>query len=70
MTAQMPEGQDRSAEPRSSRGHNKSCPPHGPHSVEAIEGGHYVARCLACGLMGPMREDGLEAKLAFDQGCI
>jgi hypothetical protein len=46
----------------------KSCPPHGPHLVEAIEGGRYVARCLACGLAGPVREDGLQAKLAFDQG--
>jgi hypothetical protein len=25
-----------------------------------------VARCLACGLMGPKRKDSLEAKLAFD----
>ena len=46
----------------------KSCPPHGPHLVEVIEGGRYVARCLACGLAGSVREDGLQAKLAFDQG--
>ena len=49
-------------------GRRKSCPPHGPHLVESIEGGRYVAWCLACGLAGPVREDGLEAKLAFDQG--
>jgi hypothetical protein len=27
----------------------------------------WVARCLACGLAGGEREDGLEAKLAFDE---
>jgi hypothetical protein len=26
-----------------------------------------VAQCLACGAAGPERQDGLEAKLAFDQ---
>jgi len=46
---------------------NRPCPPHGPHLIEAVEDGLKVARCLACGLMGPMRDDGLEAKLAFDQ---
>jgi hypothetical protein len=46
----------------------KGCPPHGPHVVDALkEGSSYVARCLACGLVGPGRQDGLEAKLAFDQ---
>jgi hypothetical protein len=43
------------------------CPPHGPHLIEAVEDGSYVARCLACGVTGPRRKDGLEAKLAFDQ---
>jgi hypothetical protein len=45
----------------------KGCPPHGPHVLEAVKEGSYVARCLACGLVGPGRRDGLEAKLAFDQ---
>ncbi len=51
----------------------RSCPPHGPILVAAseggscAEGGSYVASCLACGLSGPEREDGWEAKLAFDE---
>jgi hypothetical protein len=45
----------------------KGCPPHGPHVVDALKEGSYVARCLACGLVGPERQAGLEAKLAFDQ---
>jgi hypothetical protein len=46
----------------------KGCPPHGPHLIDAVEDGlSYVARCLKCGLVGPEREDGLEAKLAFDE---
>jgi hypothetical protein len=45
----------------------KSCPPHGPHVVEAAREGSYVAHCLACGLVGPLRKDVLEAKLAFDE---
>jgi hypothetical protein len=49
------------------RGRKNSCPPHGPHLVDAAKRGLYVARCLACGLVGPEREDGLQAKLAFDQ---
>lgn len=44
-----------------------SCPPHGPILVAASEEGHYVASCLACGAAGPEREDGWEAKLAFDE---
>ena len=43
------------------------CPPHGPHLVEALEEGRHAARCLRCGLVGPEREDSLEAKLAFDR---
>jgi hypothetical protein len=46
---------------------NRPCPPHGPHLIDAVEAGLYVARCLACGVTGPKRKDGLEAKLAFDQ---
>ena len=51
------------------RGHGlKGYPPHAPHVVDAVnKEGSYVARCLACGLVGPGRQDDLEAKLAFDQ---
>lgn len=50
----------------------KPCPPHGPIMVRAVDEGPYAASeayrasCLACGLEGPEREDGWEAKLAFD----
>jgi hypothetical protein len=44
----------------------KPCPPHGPILIEAIEATTYAATCLMCGLAGPEREDGWEAKLAFD----
>jgi len=44
-----------------------SCPPHGPIMVAASEEGHYAASCLACGVAGPQRKDGWEAKLAFDE---
>jgi len=44
-----------------------SCPPHTPILIEASRGGNYVARCLACGVRGPEREDDWEAKLAFDE---
>ena len=50
------------------RGREKSCPPRGPHLVDAVREDFYVARCLACGLTGPAREAALEAKLTFDQG--
>ena len=43
------------------------CPPHGPHLVDAARLGSYVAKCLACGLAGPVRKDVLEAKLAFEE---
>jgi hypothetical protein len=43
------------------------CPPDGPIKVNASGEGHYVAWCLACGVAGPQREDGWEAKLAFDE---
>jgi hypothetical protein len=35
--------------------------------VVASEEGYYVASCLACGTAGPQREDGWEAKQAFDE---
>lgn len=49
------------------RGRNDHCPPHGPHLVTALGESHYVVRCLRCGLVGPERKDGQDAKLAFDQ---
>jgi hypothetical protein len=45
----------------------KRCPTHGPHVVDAVKEGFYVARCLAYGVAGPERQDALEAKLDFDQ---
>jgi hypothetical protein len=47
----------------------RPCPPHSPILVGAIDGASraYVARCLACEATGPVRENGLEAKLAFDE---
>jgi hypothetical protein len=66
MRVEVQEGQDRASGPRERR-REKSCPPHGPHAVHVAEGGYYVARCLACGLVGPENEDSLGAKLAFDQ---
>jgi hypothetical protein len=51
--------------PKPSR--RKPCPPHGPIVIDASEGGYFVASCLACGLVGPVREDVTKAKLAFDQ---
>jgi hypothetical protein len=47
----------------------KPCPPHGPLWVHAVKEGSYVTQCLACGLEGPERKDGLEAKRAFDAAC-
>jgi len=35
-------------------------------AIDQISQAH-VARCLACGLAGPERADGLQAKLAFDE---
>ena len=49
------------------RGRNDSCPPHGPHLVTALGEGRHVVRCLKCGLAGPERKNGQNAKLAFDQ---
>ena len=56
--------------PRRSGGtdERRSCPPHGPILVRAIETKvAYVASCLKCGRAGPRRSDGWEAKLAFDE---
>jgi hypothetical protein len=49
------------------RRRRKGCPLHGPHVVDAVKEGSYVAQCLACGVTGPERQESLEAKLAFDQ---
>ncbi len=45
----------------------RALPPHGPMMVAAVERRAYVARCLRCGLSGPTREDGVDAKRAFDE---
>lgn len=45
----------------------KSCPPHGPILIQATDQRAFTASCLACGLEGPERVDGWEAKLAFDE---
>jgi hypothetical protein len=42
------------------------CPPHGTMMVAAIERRSYVARCLRCGLSGPTRGDGVDAKRALE----
>ncbi len=34
--------------------------------VAAVERRAYVARCMRCGLSGPAREDGVDAKQAFE----
>jgi hypothetical protein len=45
----------------------RPCPLHGPHLVDVVESGSYVAQCLVCGMVGLLRKDVLEAKLAFDE---
>ena len=45
----------------------RSCPPHTPLLVQATGYGYCVARCLACGLQGPKRENTSKARLAFDE---
>jgi hypothetical protein len=42
------------------------CPPHGPMMVAVVERNAYVARCLRCGLSGPARGDGVDAKRALE----
>ena len=51
----------------SARTRERPCPPHGPILIERAEPVSFVATCLRCGLRGPEREDGWEAKLAFDR---
>ncbi len=58
---------DRRAGKRRGAPGRASCPPHGPIMVAASEEGRYAASCLACGVAGPERGDGWEAKLAFDE---
>lgn len=55
------------AESRWGRTRRASCPPHSPILIDAFEGGYHVASCLACGLSGPERKNGWEAKAAFDE---
>jgi hypothetical protein len=43
------------------------CSVHGPILIYALEEDTYVALCLTCGMIGPERGDGWEAKLAFDE---
>ncbi len=45
----------------------RPCPPHTPLLTQCTEDGYRVVRCLACGLLGPKREDGSKALLAFDE---
>jgi hypothetical protein len=61
MTVEVHDGQNGAAADRN----RKSCPPHGPHLVEDVEKGRYAARCLKCGLVGPLRQDVSGAMLAF-----
>ncbi len=35
--------------------------------VTAVGRKAYVARCMRCGLSGPTREEGIDAKQAFDK---
>jgi hypothetical protein len=44
-----------------------TCPPHRPMMVAAVERRVCVARCLRCGCSGPAREDGVDAKQAFEE---
>jgi hypothetical protein len=44
-----------------------SCSVHGPLLIYPLEEDAYATVCLSCGVIGPEREDGWEAKLAFDE---
>ncbi len=57
----------RSQERTAAVGRARPCPPHGPLMIAAVEKRAYVARCLRCGLSGPRRGDGRDAKRAFDE---
>jgi hypothetical protein len=48
-------------------GRKKPCLRHGPILIRPTHPGTYTASCVTCGLAGPEREDGWEAKLAFDE---
>jgi hypothetical protein len=50
----------------SDNGHGP-CPVHGPLLIHPLRETAYVAVCLSCGMIGPEREDGWGAKLAFDE---
>jgi hypothetical protein len=67
LTVQEPTPERWDRKQRGQGGRRGSCPPHGPIMVSASEEGHFVASCLACGFRGPEREDGWEAKVAFDE---
>jgi len=41
------------------------CPPHTPLLIQSSGDGHYIARCLACGVGGPERNNTWKARLAF-----
>lgn len=43
------------------------CPVHGPLLIYPLQEHTYVAVCLSCGMIGPERKDGWDAKLAFDE---
>jgi hypothetical protein len=45
----------------------KPCPPHTPLLVQATGYGYGLARCLACGLQGPERQNSSKARQAFDE---
>jgi hypothetical protein len=41
----------------------RPCPLHGPHLVDVVEGGSYVAHYLQCRLVGPASKGGPEHSL-------
>lgn len=51
---------------KSENGH-ESCPVHGPLLIYPLAESTYTAVCLTCGVIGPEREAGWDAKLAFDE---
>jgi len=57
----------RSAEMTGATATRTKCPPHGPLLINVSEKNVYVTSCLVCGLRGPERQDGWQAKLAFDE---
>ena len=68
MTTQNGTSAGRRSRKHRERAGRASCPPHGPIMIApSQEKGYYVASCLVCGQTGPERQDGWEAKLAFDK---